>query len=460
MSHWFSAAVAAGTHSRRGFARRAAEVALVASASLGCTSRGPSEPSVAATRAPVVGGEVSPSGGREDAVVLMRTIVDNAEIVCTATLVAPNLVITARHCVSHLAQGDFRCTVQGELVSDDPGAGVLGMHFDAAGLDFYDGKTPRQDPIAHGREILSTLSDTICVNDLAFVVLDRDVTLPVSPLREQGRAVIGEAVTLVGYGFDDAMADGSVLDVTTQPRTHNTHLTIADVGPAGDDGVTSAPPRSIVVAGPSGCIGDSGGPLISSATGAVLGVYSLLDGTTCLAADARNLFTDVPDFGVLAEQAFTAAGSQPTPETSGSETGNAGAGQGAAGADSGEAGAANAGAASVSNGGGGTGEAPSGGAPSEGGAPSTPTDVAGQGGTPGAVVTTSGGSATNGAGEASHPTPVARPKNKSGCSMTAGDTRVPSPAWLFGLVTIFERVFRVRARVRRRRGLRGGVLRR
>jgi V8-like Glu-specific endopeptidase len=56
----------------------------------------------------------------------MRTVVDEGEIVCTASLVAKNLAITARHCVAHLVPGDFRCTAQGELESDEPGAGWRG----------------------------------------------------------------------------------------------------------------------------------------------------------------------------------------------------------------------------------------------------------------------------------------------------------------------------------------------
>ncbi len=431
---------------------------VVTSLATACTARAPSAPELGVTRVPVVGGEASPAGGLEDAVLLMRTIVDNGEIVCTASLVAPNLVITARHCVSYLEPGNFSCTPQGGLVSADPGAGILGMHFDASGLEFYDGKTPRQDPIAHGAQILSTLSDTICTNDLAFVVLDRDVALPVLPLREHGRALPGEAVTLVGYGFDDAMSTGDVLDVTTQPRTHNDRLTIADVGPASDD-VGSAPPRTIVVQGPSGCIGDSGGPLIARSTGAVLGIYSLLDASTCLALNAKNLFTHVPDFGVLANDAFTAAGAKPTPESSGSEPGGPGAGQaGASGnrAENGEGGAS-AGAPNVSNGGAAgdsetTGSTTGGSETSEGGAPSPPSDLAGQGGAPSSNA--SGGAPASGSGNATSPaTSAARSSHHGGCAVTPGDARMPAVAWLFGLVAVLERVFRVRARIRGRRRL-------
>jgi hypothetical protein len=444
---------------------RLASLLLVASACGACTAPSASVAELGETRAPVVGGDVSPAGGIEDAVLLMRTVVDEGEIVCTASLVAQNLAITARHCVAHLVSGNFRCTGQGELESQDAGAGTLGMHFDATGLSFYDVKTPRTTPVAQGLQILSTLSTSICTNDLAFVVLDRDVPLPVLPMRQNGRALLGEAVTLVGYGFDDKMATGNVLDYATQPRTHNDHLTVANLGPAADGGVSSAAPRTVVVDGPSGCVGDSGGPLIARDTGAVLGVYSLLDGTSCLAPDAHNLFTHVPDFDFLAGQAFTAANAKPTPESSGSEPGEGGAGPGTgtAGADNGEAGTSSAGAPNESNGGapadtGGTGGFPTGGsASSEGGAANAPSD-AGQGGTPSSDATGGALNATAGAG-ASATTPVAPSKNEGGCSITPGGARNGESAWLVGLVAVLERVFGIRARSRRRLRLRAGFRR-
>jgi hypothetical protein len=440
---------------------------LVASICVACTAPSSSAPELGVTRAPVVEGEVSPTGGIEDAVLLLRTVVDEGEIVCTASLVAPNLAITARHCIAHLVPGNFRCTGQGELVSQDLGAGTLTTHFDAGGLAFYDVQTPRTAPVAQGLQILSTYSDSICTNDLAFVVLDRDVALPVLPLRQNARARFGEAVTLVGYGFDTMMASGNELDYTTQPRTHNAHLTVADVGAATDDGISSAPPRTLVVEGPSGCVGDSGGPLIASDTGAVLGVYSLLNGTSCLAPDAQNFFTHVPDFGALAGQAFAAANAMPTPEANGSETGgNAGepAGAETGGAENGEAGAPSAGAPTESNGGapasvGGTGGSGTGGsASSEGGAANAPSELAGQGGTPSAEASGGTPNATGGAGTPAT-TQLAHSQHGGGCALTTGDARGGEGAWLLGLVAILERVFGVRARSRCRGRLRAGLRR-
>jgi hypothetical protein len=287
----------------------------------------------AALREGVVRGEVSPEGGREDAVLLLRTELDGDPLICSASLVADNLVLTARHCVSYLVRGVFSCTAQGELVSLDSGAGELGTHLEAASLEFYSGATPRTEPIAYGKEVVSTLSETICMNDLAFVVLDRHLDLPVLPLRLRGQAERDEPVTLVGYGLDDAMSQTGRLDVETQPRTRKADLVIADVGPVeSGQQISTVPPRSLLVEGPAGCLGDSGGPLLARESGAVLGVYSLLGGESCLGTDARHLFAHVPLFPLLARQAFDAAGSEPTAEPGVTPSGEGGgAGDGTAG---------------------------------------------------------------------------------------------------------------------------------
>jgi MYXO-CTERM domain-containing protein len=371
----------------------------------------------------VVRGEVSPPGGSEDAVLLLRTELDGEELVCSASLLAKNLAITARHCVSHLVRGLFTCTVQGELESEDEGAGLLGSHLPAEGIEFYDARTPRVEPIARGSRILSTLSETICVNDVAFVVLDRALELPILPLRIGGRALRDEPVTLVGYGFDDAMSESGILQLTTQPRTRQTGLVIAEVGPDSVESVTTAPPRTVVVEGPSGCVGDSGGPLLAAESGAVIGVYSLLAGTSCLSPDVRHLFSHVPVFRALIDDAFAAADAEPTPEPSVAPAAG-GAGQGAGG-DSG-------GPAAGPGGAGGESQAPppEGG---EGGAPVVP------------VPSPAGGESGTESSPEQRPTPLGRP-GSSGCAVTP-----PAPVRSFavaGLLAVIALALQRRRRIR------------
>jgi Trypsin len=285
---------------------------LACSVLCACSAPASHEPDLSVAHGSIVFGEPS-NAGAEDAVLLLRTMVDGQELLCTASLVAPNLALTARHCVARVTEGPFNCSVKGELYDNPTGAGRLGLDLSATSLDFYDGALPRTKPIAHGLSIVSTLSNTTCVNDIAFVVLDRAVALPVLPLRLHGSAALGEAVTLVGYGLVDDNAQTIV--VRTQPRLRKTGLSIAGVGPASlADGVTTVPPRSLILKGPSGCVGDSGGPLLAASSNAVLGVYSLLNGVACSDARVRHQLVHVPAFQALTEQAFAAAGADPVPE--------------------------------------------------------------------------------------------------------------------------------------------------
>jgi hypothetical protein len=156
--------------------------------------------------------------------------------------------------------------------------------------------------------------------------------LPIVPLRLGSSAQAGEAAVLVGNGLTH---DGQSIDYQTQKRAKKADLEILQVGPDSlADGVTTVAPRSIVLEGPSGCVGDSGGPLLAQSTGALLGVYSLLEGESCEASDVRHHLVHVPPFMELIDEAFAAVGDQPRPEPP--SRNDAGAG-GVAGSDGEEA---------------------------------------------------------------------------------------------------------------------------
>jgi len=296
--------------------RRTRRVRLALGLSLvACRSTDSGSELTLASEQPIVFGRPSPSGTREDAIVMLQTEADEGELVCSAVLVADNLVLTARHCVSHAVRSGFECTIDGELVEDGSSAGSVGLHLPAAGLEFYSGDGDERKLIARGAEVLSTLSPTLCIDDLAFVVLDRSVALPFLPLRLERTTRIGEAVMLTGYGPDETMDfDTPFADLH---RNTKDDLVVFDVGPKTAEEVTTAPPRTVMVRAPAGCVGDSGGPLYAKDTGAVIGVYSLLLGNSCTADTGFNLFTHVPDYHSLIDDAFAAAGREPLPEPEG-----------------------------------------------------------------------------------------------------------------------------------------------
>jgi Trypsin len=300
---------------------------------LGCGNATPRELSESQVER-IVAGE--PSGADQDGVVLLRAILeDQSEILCSASLVGPNLILTAAHCVTYLTEGDFSCSVRGELTDNRTGGGRLGLHVAAGSLEVYAGKTPRKSPLAHGLKVISTLPPDVCQDDLAFVVLDSALELPVVPMRLGRPALLHEAAVLVGYGTG---ANDEYINYKTQPRQQKRGLEVAAVGPDSlDDGVTDTPPRVLNIEGPSGCVGDSGGPLLAESSGAVLGVYSLQGGGGCSAQAVHSHLVHVPPYQGLIDEAFAAAGCDPVPELTPAAGGAGEAGgapEGAAGSES------------------------------------------------------------------------------------------------------------------------------
>jgi hypothetical protein len=117
---------------------------------------------------------------------------------------------------------------------------------------------------------------------------------------------------MIGFGMTESQ---DFIDYRKQPRAQKRDLHVSAVGlDSLADGTPVITPRTLVVDEPCGCIGDSGGPLLAQASGALLGVYSLLEGNGCALPDARHHMTHVPPFQALIEEAFAAVGSTPVPE--------------------------------------------------------------------------------------------------------------------------------------------------
>ena len=183
----------------------------------------------------------------------------------------------------------------------------MGLDLPPDRIQLFANDVPRTEPVAVGAEVVSTLSDSACTNDLAFVLLDRPLALPVLPLRRGRPALEGEAVIAVGYGAERSGPQG--VDFETQKRRRS-DLTIAGVGSDSASAIATVPPRSVVIEGPSACLGDSGGPLLAEATNALLAVHSLIEGD-CTAPETRSFFTHVPPLWPWVERAFEAAEATP-----------------------------------------------------------------------------------------------------------------------------------------------------
>src|SRR5690606_26133018 len=120
---------------------------------------------------------------------------------CTGTLIAPNLVATALHCIAFSSEGTFKCNPDGSLDPNSPGDGAIGQLLPAANVKVYSGTSILgAEPAAVGSRLIGTGSNQICRNDLAFIVLDRELDLPVAPVRLSRDVRRGERVLIVGYG--------------------------------------------------------------------------------------------------------------------------------------------------------------------------------------------------------------------------------------------------------------------
>jgi trypsin len=253
-------------------------------------------------RQAIVNGE--PSDETDDAAVYVLTRVSNSDrIFCTGSLVAPNLVVTALHCITHTVEGNFSCRSDGTIDSNTAGDGTIGQLVTPSSVGIYLGTMPGSEPDALGARLIGTGTTQICKNDLGLVILDRALDAPILPLRLETTVTVGEQARIVGYGQTETSG--------TSGRFRRGGRRIVDVGPETDsEPVTNAAPRTFVMnEGP--CHGDSGGPAISEETGALLGVYSLAAASSCTNLGVRNVFTRLAPFSSLILAAFDAAGAEP-----------------------------------------------------------------------------------------------------------------------------------------------------
>jgi hypothetical protein len=269
---------------------------------------------------PIIGGTIS--GAEHDEVVVLVTFRDGARrFLCSATLVAPNLLLTARHCVTDFAAGSAACTAEG---TPRTGAGVQADR-DPSSLVLFVGSngvapdsSVEANSVARGSKlIVDTSTTTQCNHDIAFVVLDKPVTTaPVATIRLEALSA-AEKVAAVGWGVDET---GRL----TASREIRQDLPLLGVGPGTyPDNPTLGFGRKEFMVGESTCAGDSGGPALSK-TGAVVGVASRTgngqpgDATnyaaTCTGASAHAVYTQLSAHKDLVMRAFEAAGAVPKTE--------------------------------------------------------------------------------------------------------------------------------------------------
>ncbi|MDB5214284.1 MAG: hypothetical protein JWO86_2211 [Myxococcaceae bacterium] len=219
---------------------------------------------------------------------------------CSGALVAPNLIVTARHCVSRAVTATPSCDARGRSHNGDH----LAEDVDPSSIAIYTGAHVRPDvdvPVARAVRTLHPTGQVLCDADVAFLVLDRPIAnAAVLTMRLHSPVETGDVIMPVGFG-------GGVQNVVGL-KVARAKSTILATGPSANAATGAVlGPREFEVDRAT-CRGDSGGPAIDVMTGEIVGIVSR--GGSC-SATGNHVYTRVDAYKRLAQAAFTAAEREP-----------------------------------------------------------------------------------------------------------------------------------------------------
>lgn len=282
----------------------AAPLACALLAGCGTAPVGPGE-LTASTSSAIYGGVEDTGSSQNDAVVAI-TIGDGPQVeLCTGSLIAPNVVLTARHCVSVVNDDAINCDQNGNSLDD--GGPDLGADEPVAQIHVFTGATPALGgtPDANAAQVFHPQSSTICNVDIALIVLDKSITVaPPLRVRMSSPVVQSESVRAVGYGTNDQ-------NMPIGTRYRRDDVSVLAIGSTISASMTPLGSNEFE-ASEAMCTGDSGGPAIDEKTGAIVGIVSR-GGATCT-DNTGHVYTSLAGFQSLFQQAFAVAGGAPIDE--------------------------------------------------------------------------------------------------------------------------------------------------
>jgi hypothetical protein len=221
---------------------------------------------------------------------------DGSLTLCSGALVAPNLVLTARHCVSRSITATPACDTRGASHNGDH----LGADEDPASIAIYTGgrvDVAIDAPRAYATKTIHPQTKVLCDSDVAFVVLDRPLEgVQMLSMRLDAPVQEGDYIVPVGFG------GGYVGDIGT--RVPRDHAQVLAVGPAHNSSTGAVlGPREFEV-DEATCRGDSGGPALDVHSGEIVGVVSR--GRSCF-TEGNHVYTRIDAYASLAHEALLEA---------------------------------------------------------------------------------------------------------------------------------------------------------
>ena len=217
-----------------------------------------------------------PDRGRDPGVVAIDV---GEQGLCSGALIAADVVLTARHCVARTVE-QISCPASQPQVGAERSPASLQI---LIGDEYGTAKV-----VARGKEIITPKGWSLCVADIALIVLDQPVA-GVAPLdvRETGVAV-GDHIRSVGFG---RAGDGKAAGI----KLLREHVRVLQAS------------ETEFTVGEATCQGDSGGPAIDESTGEIVGVVSR-GGPTCAGASVHNIYTRSDAHLALINEALRRAG--------------------------------------------------------------------------------------------------------------------------------------------------------
>jgi hypothetical protein len=245
-------------------------------------------------------------GGMADATSTFAVgVVDESNVTCSGTLIAPNLVLTARHCVA----------------DDDGGSAVdcasdkFSAPFAASTFRVTTDATLLFDTAAyHVSKIIVPTSTLFCGNDIALLVLAENIPAAVArpatpaidpPLTD--RAKYGEKITAIGYGTTSPSAsdDGqrrrrTGISIDCIPGDATIGCTPADFAMTADE----------LAAGNGLCSGDSGSGAYLPSSLTTVTMAPIVMGVLSRAAETQGSCSDAVYERTDTASAFLIAGAK------------------------------------------------------------------------------------------------------------------------------------------------------